>query len=352
MRCTRKAVLLALVVFLVSAPLSAHAKSARQTPAPPPKPVPVTVDNFIRAESDLYFSNVVKDHGFGEFKHNRVVTPLDKQNVIRMNRDTLYSGAVFDLDAGPVTITLPEAGARFMSMQVITEDHLSPTVAYKAGSYTLSHDDIDTRYIMVAVRILVDAMDMKDLQQAHALQDAIKVEQAGAGHFEVPYWDAVSQKKIRDALLVLGSSVPDSKQMFGTKEQISPLRHLIGSATAWGGNPETEAAYLNVTPQRNDGVTVHTLTVRDVPVDGFWSISVYNSRGYFEANKYDAYSLNSITSKKRIDGSVTVQFGGCNGKVANCLPIMRGWNYIVRLYRPHPEILTGSWVFPEAQPMK
>ncbi len=39
-----------------------------------------------------------------------------------MNRDTLYSGAVFDLDAGPVTITLPNAGKRFIVLQVINED--------------------------------------------------------------------------------------------------------------------------------------------------------------------------------------------------------------------------------------
>ena len=38
--------------------------------------------------------------------------------MIRLNRDTLYSSAVFDLDAGPVTITLPDAGKRFMSMLV------------------------------------------------------------------------------------------------------------------------------------------------------------------------------------------------------------------------------------------
>jgi hypothetical protein len=35
---------------------------------------------------------------FGKFMHNRTPTPLDRQTVIRMNRDTLYSGAVFDLD--------------------------------------------------------------------------------------------------------------------------------------------------------------------------------------------------------------------------------------------------------------
>jgi hypothetical protein len=28
---------------------------------------------------------------------------------------------------------------------------------------------------------------------------------------------------------------------------------------------------------------------------------------------------------------------------------MKGWNYTVRLFRPRPEILDGTWEFPEAQ---
>src|ERR1700761_620717 len=87
-----------------------------------PNAIPVTADNFPRAESDLYFSGVVKDGGFGKFMHRREPTPIAEQTVVRMNRDTLYSAAVFDLDAGPVTITLPDSGKRFLSMQVIDED--------------------------------------------------------------------------------------------------------------------------------------------------------------------------------------------------------------------------------------
>jgi hypothetical protein len=34
----------------------------------------------------------------GKFFHHRELTPLDHQVVIRMNRDTLYSAAVFDLE--------------------------------------------------------------------------------------------------------------------------------------------------------------------------------------------------------------------------------------------------------------
>ena len=67
--------------------------------------IPVGVDNFTRAESDLYFAGMLKDSGgaIGRFNHRREPARIDNQTVIRLNRDTLYSSAVFDLDAGPVT---------------------------------------------------------------------------------------------------------------------------------------------------------------------------------------------------------------------------------------------------------
>ena len=65
--------------------------------------------------------------------------------------------------------------------------------------------------------------------------------------------------------------------------------------------------------------TVYKLTVKDVPVEGFWSISLYNAEGFFAPNKFNAYTLNNITGKKSGDGSVAIQFGGCDGQIANCL---------------------------------
>jgi Protein of unknown function (DUF1254) len=85
--------------------------------------VPVTPDNFPRAESDLYFGNIVKDGGFGQFTHRREPAAIDKQTIIRLNRDTLYSAAIFDLDSGPVTITLPD-GAPLSSASRNIERHL------------------------------------------------------------------------------------------------------------------------------------------------------------------------------------------------------------------------------------
>jgi len=339
-----------LVVCTLAMTLTAIGVALAQSPAG--KPVPVTADNFVRAESDLYFGGILKDNGgaIGKFNHRREVAPIDNQTVIRLNRDTLYSSAVFDLDAGPVTITLPDAGKRFRSMQVISQDHYVPMVVYTPGAHTLTREKVGTRYVAVAIRTLVDPNDPKDVQQVHALQDGIKVSQKNAGKFEVPAWDPASQKKVRDSLLVLATTLPDFKGAFGATGQVDPVRRLIGAAAAWGGNPDKDAVYLNVTPARNDGTTVHKVVVKDVPVDAFWSISVYNAEGYYQKNELNAYTINSITGNKGADGSTTVQFGGCDGKVPNCIPIVKGWNYTVRLYRPRAEILNGKWKFPEAQP--
>ena len=316
-------------------------------------PQPVTVDNFVRAESDLYMAGLLKDSGgrLGTFNHRRDVADIDHQTVIRLNRDTLYSSALFDLDAGPATITLPDAGSRFMSMQIISEDHYVPAVYYKPGAHTLTREMVGTRYAAVAIRTLVDPNDPADVAKVHTLQDAITVSQASPGAFEIPNWDPVSQKKVRDALLVLSSTSTGFGSAFGKQGEVDPVRRLMGAAAGWGGNPDRDATYLSETPARNDGMLVHRVTVpNDVPVDAFWSVSVYNEQGYYEKNALDAYTINSITGKKAGDGSTTIQFGACDGKIANCIPIVKGWNYTVRLYRPRAEILDGRWKFPVAQP--
>ncbi|RFU49251.1 DUF1254 domain-containing protein [Paraburkholderia sp. DHOC27] len=333
-----------------AAMLFAAGVATAQTQPSNASPVPVTVDNFVRAESDTYIASLAKQGGLGKLLHRRVPASIDHQTVIRLNRDTLYTSGVFDLDAGPVTITMPDAGKRFMSMQVINEDHYVPNVFYGAGTHVLTRENVGTRYVVVGIRTLVDPGSPEDIEQVHKLQDAITVSQNGPGTLELPHWDPASLKKVRDALLVLASTIPDFKRSFGTKEEVDPVRHLLGAAAAWGGNPDKDATYLNFTPAHNDGKTVYKLVVKDVPVDAFWSVSVYNAKGYYEKNASNAYSINDLTAKKSADGSVVIQFGGCDNHVDNCLPIVEGWNYTVRLYRPRAEILSGAWTFPEAVP--
>jgi hypothetical protein len=314
--------------------------------------VPVTVDNYNRAQTDVYFGQTVKAGAFAKFRHGRELAPIVSRGIVRPNRDTLYSFAVFDFDAGPVTVTLPDAGKRFMVTQVVNQDQYTPAVFYGAGSLTLTKEGIGTRYGIVVVRMLLDPGNPQDVQEIHALQDTLIASQQSPGTFEIPDWDQASLKKVHAALLQLGETISDTRRMFGPhKDQVDPVRHLIGTALVWGGLPERDALYLPVTPARNDGVTIHRLTVKDVPVDGFWSITVYNAEGYLEPNQYNTYSVSNTTAKKDTDRSVAIQFGGCDGEIPNCLPIMKGWNYTVRLFRPRPEILDGAWEFPKAQPV-
>lgn len=312
--------------------------------------VAVNAYDFIRAETDLYFKITVQQGRFGKLVHSPTPTPIDQQNAPQINRDTLYSSGVFDLDAGPVSITLPEHHERFMSMQVISQDHYTTSLTYTPGRHTYDRNRVGTRYALVIVRVQANAEEPGDLAIAHHLQEAIKVEQANPGTYESVPWDAASQAKVRRALEAMASLGGGSK-FFGTRAQVNPVAHLIGTAISWGGIPEYGAKFFTGRPKQNDGRTVHTLTVKDVPVAGFWSISVYNEAGYFEKNPLEIYSLNSRTAKPDANGVYTLQFGNCEATTLNCLPITQGWSYVVRLYRPSQKILKGQWTFPKPIPV-
>jgi len=326
------------------------AAAPAQAPAQEANPVPVNVHNFIRAETDLYFRKAAMDDGaFGKLRHRREMASIDKQDVVRMNRDTLYSSGVFDLDAGPITITLPDAGKRFMSMQVVSQDHFTTEVAYGPGTFVYDKSKVGTRYVYIIIRTLANSEDPQDMKAANAVQDRIEVQQAAVGKFEVPNWDQATQSKARSALENLGS-LGGVVERFGRKDEVDPIDHLIGTAIGWGGNPRYAADYQSFYPPRNDGKTAYRLVIKDVPVDGFWSISVYNGQGFFEKNDLDAYSLNNLTAKPDASGAYAIQFGACKKDTPNCLPIVEGWNFTMRLYRPRKEILNGSWKSPEVQP--
>jgi hypothetical protein len=233
-------------------------------------------------------------------------------------------------------------------------DHLpSRTTQVGHHPHTLTKEKVGTRYVCLAIRTFVNPNDPSDVKAVHALQDALKVEQKESGKFKVPNWDQPSLKKVRDALLGLATANGglDSSRMFGRKDEVDPVQHLIGTAAGWGGNPRTAALYAGADVKNNDGKTAYRLTLKDVPVDGFWSVSVYNKAGFFEKNAKNAYTFNSVTAKPSADGSYTIHFGG-DESAPNYLPITPGWNYLVRMYRPRKELLDGAWKVPEAEPVK
>src|SRR6478735_7200030 len=282
--------------------------------------VRVNTDNFARAETERMMASLQTNAGgVNRLSHSRVPTAIDQQPVIRMNRDTLYSFAVVDISEG-ATLLIPDAGDRYVSVMIVNQDHYINRVFHQPGEHALSVEEFDTPWVTVAVRTLVDPADPRDVAEANALQDQFAIAATSAKPFAPADHD------------------------FGAKDAVDPVRHLLGTAAGWGGLPDEEASYIGVAPGKSVGQ--YSLTVRDVPVDGFWSISVYNADGYFEANDRNAYSVNNITATPNDDGSITVNFGGCGDERPNCLAITEGWNYTIRLYRPRAEVLDGTWTFP------
>jgi hypothetical protein len=316
-------------------------------PAMAQEPVRVTADNYVRAESDFQMKGYIENFNcFGKFAHSRKPYDVDNQVTVRGNRDTLYSFGVFDLTS-PLTITLPDTKGRYQSLMIVSQDH-SIWGLYGPKKGTLTEDEVGTRYVLLTVRTFADPNDEKDMKAAYRLQDAVRVEQADIGKFEVPDWKKDEVEKMRETINVVASTVTDSSKIFGKKEELDPVYWMLGAALGWGGLPAEAATYVNVVPEKNDGKTPYTLTVKDVPVDAFWSVTLYDDKGWMPVNEYNAYSFNNITAKKNEDGSITIHFGG-DPKQSNFLPIVPGWNYIVRLYKPKKEILDGTWTFPDPQ---
>ena len=136
-----------------------------------------------------------------------------------------------------------------------------------------------------------------------------------------------------------------------TKEEVDPVNFLIFSAIGWGGLPNKNTVGVLGAPEKNDG-TPYSVTVKDVPVNAFWSIIVYDEKGFIPENDMKIYSYNNVTAKPNDDGSFTINFGQCEDGRINCIPVSKGWNYTVRMYEPRKEVLDGTWTFPEIKEVK
>ncbi len=306
--------------------------------------VHVTPRNYVRAESDFQMQGYAEKYdAFGKLVHSRAAYDVNNQVTVRGNRDTFYSFGVFDLRS-PLTVTLPDPQGRYQSLMVVNQDH-SIASAYGPREVTLTEDLVGTRYVILTVRTFVDPNDPSEVEAAQRLQDQVRTEQADMGQLELPDWSQEELEATRAAVNVVASTVTDAGKMFGIKEELDPVYWMLGAALGWGGLPAAAASYVNVVPEENDGRTPHVLTVGDVPVDAFWSVTLYDADGWMPVNEYDAYSFNSVTAKKADDGTITINFGG-DPSAQNFLPIIPGWNYIVRLYQPRQEILDGTWTFP------
>ena len=363
------------------------------------KMIPVTVELFGRAESDVTFAKYLSlAKAFNQFAHLRALTPLDQQNIVRMNRDTLYSPSIIDFakcTPSGVTLIFPPAdviGDRFVSAMIVSQDHDIIATKYPGDDngegIEITPSDVGTDKAFIGLRVFTDGSE-EDLVKAHAVQDAFRIvpwndayESNGAEvdqetcemskeeyMAEVAMWDKDSLATVRDLIKELQKhSNATSGEMFGpNRDEMNYLYYLFGTATGWGGQPPEDAVYIYGPPSDIDtsGDVAYQITIptNDLPLKrnpatgefiGFWSITVYDKDGFMEPNALEVNSINSATAK--YDGDqVTITLAPeatCVASPKNCIPITPSWNFIVRMYVPERSLIDGSYEAPKLQKME
>ncbi|MCT8158610.1 DUF1214 domain-containing protein [Pseudoruegeria sp. SHC-113] len=309
----------------------------------------VTPETYIRAEVDVTFDQFQLNAGedVNRFYYIRKPTPLDAQAVVRMNRDTLYAGAVVDTEGG-ATITIPEfPDDRYFSILVIDNDHYAPTVFYEPGTYAVPDD---TKYVALIQRIqIMDPSDPTDVALVNEMQNQFVIEAANHDLFPDPQWDVESMLALRaDYEVEFQKFTQYEPDWMGPRGEVNEDTRHLAVAGAWGLFPEKDAVYINYTAPA--GATgCQTATYEVPPNDAFWSITVYGSDGFM---KSDNNIINDRNVTLNEDGTFTAYYGSeadC-GAQANRVDVSEGWNFLMRVYRPGQAVLDRSYVLPDVTP--
>ena len=138
--------------------------------------------------------------------------------------------------------------------------------------------------------------------------------------------------------------------MQGPRDKVNEKTRHIAAAAAWGLFPEWDATYLNYNGG-HDYKIGYKATYKVPENNAFWSITVYGDDGYM---KSDNNIVNSSNVKLNADGTFTVYYGSKEicGDVPNRVDVTEGWNFLMRIYRPGPSVIDGSYKVTKAEPLK
>lgn len=110
--------------------------------------------------------------------------------------------------------------------------------------------------------------------------------------------------------------------------------------------------------ERLDGASTYTVTFpagQTPPVDGFWSLTLYNKDHFFAPNAINRFSLGTKNKSMKFnaDGSLTLyvqhETPGAD-KESNWLPAPdEEFSLYIRAYWPKPQILEENWTPPEVK---
>ncbi|CBY20700.1 unnamed protein product [Oikopleura dioica] len=310
------------------------------------KLVPVEAINFARVQSHTNMKKWGGLFGLNRFHHMRKVSgpedPLQKPNA-----DTLYSIGVIDLSAGPVELSIPDVGDKYLSLTCYDENMYITAYETAPAQFKLRKTENMTRYQVCALRLAVD--NQEEIPELHKMQDKGQIISPLDSYppVDLPEYEPESYKSVYSHLMELAYYMDDLGVGLGFKSvNINDVSRILAAAAGWGGLGTSMVKYENGKVSSNDGKTEYMLKViGEVPTDCFWSVTTYTE----DRLSYGINNVNSNNVKRDEDGNVIIVFSiDHNDDSLNYLNIEEDWSYIVRIYEPKQAVQDGTWKFPEA----
>lgn len=283
--------------------------------------------------------------GVNAFSHKRHLTPTDQQPVVRMNRDTYYSMAVVDVSKG-ASITMPEIPeGKYMSVQAVTEDHRIQAMKYGSGKFDLTTHIGTHLYLIIRLDRTFNEAEIKDIQDKMVLDansnekfTALPVNEQSFNEVE----DALKAKmpaiSQRDGVHALDGMFTDPRDE--SAKLFTDEKYQLGAALGWGGAQMVDNIYELSGNYSTD--SCYQLTFEDPQNKAFWSITVYDKKGFMFN---DLANFSSNTAQMNEDGTYTISFG-CGEVGPNNLQIANPseyFNIAIRHYQPSKKVFEEDY---------
>lgn len=287
---------------------------------------PVTEANYVLAESDWYFAGVQQKAGVNVWMHDDPVS-IDNQQVIRSNRDVVYSIAIVDVSEG-ATFTVPNSD-EFQIIHIIDEAHLFHQVVKNGETMSVTANDIDGDYVYLLAR----TRDNGDFEDTKKRQTALQFNAKSAKPYQAKGFDANEVIAFREELVRrvnTGEQPIAGHDAFGkTIQDVNPHNYLYAAAYGWGGLPMDTAQYV---PLQIETAECSTLTVPKPNLD--WDNKAYMSATHYAADGWIGTEDFYISHDNMIDNGDTFSYTINCETGSNNVSVEAGGNLLIRAYLP------------------
>lgn len=330
-----------------------------------PEDYGMTVEEYFLAESHAFMNEfaINRELGVNNFFHFTKLAKAEDKWVVSPSLDHLYSIAIVDASKG-FSITVPEnIDKRFVSLHIQDENHTFVDYEVGAGTFTYDAKDVDTKYVVVGIRMASDGTEQNLDYIANTLQSQYQIN-AGSADSNIPSVDLAKMMKVRTALITEYDKLPNTYETvtYDINDVSNWEKTTYSIAGAWGLSPEDTAMYPAYALKGVEGGSCYQANYPAPPTrledGGYFSITVYGEDKYLMSDEYNIVSSNHASTKYNSDGSFDVIFGSMECKTVADITGSNfaytpddNWGFLMRVYLPKVDEMK-QYKMPEITPIK